>query len=222
MKKEWKRFRSCSENHSTVIGKQEFFVFLQIRLIFGDRFNRHFWDIQLKIYWLLNFKMLLQLLLNKSFISCLQKVHHLIIFPAQRFGKLWHEAPLLLLAFSRLQDSYRAVLFGVQVPKLCIVRGKKKASYIEIVKHAFDPKPYFIKDLLRYDVEANRHADIWSYEIVQSHLPKLSCSSNSALAYWNGSVSLLGCSPPINPSKFRSPQHNFDNILRTRAEVRWL
>lgn len=37
---------------------------------------------------------------------------------------------------------------------------QKKALYTEIVKHAFDPKPYFIKDLLRYDVEANRHADI--------------------------------------------------------------
>ena len=55
---------------------------LQIRLIFGGRCNRYFWDIRLKIDRLPNFNMLFQLVLTKFFkselFSCLPKVDHVI------------------------------------------------------------------------------------------------------------------------------------------------
>ena len=58
-------------------------VFLiQILLIFGDRCNRYFWDIRLKMYGLPYFNMLFQLVLTKVFIqekfSCLPKVDNVI------------------------------------------------------------------------------------------------------------------------------------------------
>ena len=69
------------ENHSSLTGWQEFFFFLiKILLIFGGLCNRYFWDIRLKIFRLLNFDMLFQVLLARfskcELFSCLLKVDH--------------------------------------------------------------------------------------------------------------------------------------------------
>ena len=69
--------RICVEHHSTVTGWQELFFPIQILLICGGRCERYFWDTRKKIYRLLNFCMLFQLL-PKSFFQKerLQNIDH--------------------------------------------------------------------------------------------------------------------------------------------------
>ena len=85
IKRQFKNFRiykDCMENHSNVTGWQKLFFLIQMLLTFGGRYNRYFWDTQLKILRLLNFDMLFQLALTKFFkselFSYLPKVGHVI------------------------------------------------------------------------------------------------------------------------------------------------
>ena len=100
----------CMENHSSMIGWQKLFFFIQILLIFGGRCNRYFWDIRLKIYRLPYFSiMLFQLVLTKVFnrelFPFLPKIDHQPIIEPEKIKSLPSTVVVMLLTESHFRKS---------------------------------------------------------------------------------------------------------------------